>query len=257
MADDTKTLRTPGTPKRAIALLYAASLLALFGVLLAEFFVAYQVLADHPSHAPGLIKETYGAMLLGVALLAVQAALVYVGLFRPVRETSIELLRLRDALDQHSHHDELTKVLNRMAFDQMIVRELEGLKRYGAGFSGIMVDVDGFRHVNESLGYEVGDQVLYELAQMLKQHIRKADCIFRWRSGRFLILAAGIGDEQAGLFADKLAELVARHGFRHGAHITVTLGTAEAQAQDTPETFIFRVKTALSLAKDKTRAAAA
>lgn len=257
MADDATAPQAQKSPARATALLYAASLAALFGVLLFEFFVAYRLLADHPGPAPGLLKETYGAMLLGVALLAGQAALVFACLLKPVRESSIELKRLREALDQHCHHDELTKVLNRMAFDQMIGRELEGLKRYGAGFSGIMVDVDGFRAVNEALGYEVGDQVLYELAQLLKQHIRKADCIFRWRSGRFLILASGIGAEQAALFADKLREVVARHSFRQGVGVRVTLGAAEAQAQDSPETFIARVKTALALAKDKTHAAAA
>jgi len=237
-----------------MALLYAATLVALFAVLLVEFFVAYQLLADHPTHAPGLIKETYGAMVLGVALLAGQGVLVYAGLLRPVRENSLEIARLKDSLDQHCHHDELTKVLNRMAFDHMIVRDLESLKRYGAGFSGILVDVDGFRAVNDSLGYDVGDQVLYELAQLLKKHIRKADCLFRWRSGRFLVLAAGIEAEKAQLFADKLRELVAGHEFHHGTRIGVTLGVAQAEAQDTPEIFIARVKTALSLAKDMARA---
>ncbi len=237
-------------PGRAIALLYSASLAAIFGVLLCEFFVSYQLLTDHPTHAPGLIKETYGAMLLGVVLLAAQAVLVFAGLLKPVRDNSLEIAQLKESLDQHCHLDELTKVLNRMAFDHMIVRELEGLKRYGNSFSGIMVDVDGFRAVNESLGYELGDQVLYELAQLLKQHIRKADCIFRWRSGRFLILAEGIGADKAGIFAVKLRELVARHAFSHGARIGVTVGAAQAETLDTPESFSARVKTALSLAKE-------
>jgi diguanylate cyclase (GGDEF)-like protein len=256
MADEqTEIQRT--APGRATALLYAATLVAIFGVLLAEFFVAYQLLADHPSHSPGLIKETYGAMLLGVALLVCQAVLVYAGLLRPARENSLEIARLKDSLDQHCHHDELTKVLNRMAFDRMILSELERLKRYGTVFSGLMVDVDGFRAVNESLGYEAGDQVLYELAQLLKQNIRKADYIFRWRSGRFLILASSIEADKAGLFADKLRELVSRHDFCHGARICVTLGAAQADPLDTPEIFVSRVKTALSLAKDKARAAGA
>ena len=241
-------------PGRTVALLYSASLAAIFGVLLSEFFVSYQLLTDHPTHAPGLIKETYGAMLLGVVLLAGQAVLVFAGLLKPVRDNSLEIAQLRESLDQHCHLDELTKVLNRMAFDHMILRDLEGLKRYGGGFSGIMVDVEGFRAVNETLGYDLGDQVLYELAQLLKQHIRKADCIFRWRSGRFLILAEGIGADKAGIFADKLRELVSRHAFRHGARISVTVGAAQAEALDTPESFVARVKTSLALAKEAGRA---
>jgi diguanylate cyclase (GGDEF)-like protein len=253
MAEQSAALPAHRSPGRGTALFYAFTLVAIFGVLLTEFFVAYQLLADHPTHSPGLIKETYGALLLGAALLVAQAALVYAGLLRPMREGALEIARLKESLDQHCHHDELTKVLNRMAFDQMIVRELEALKRYGAGFSGIMVDVDGFRAVNESLGYEAGDQVLYELAQLLKQHIRKADCIFRWRSGRFLILASGIDADKAARFADKLREVVVQHDFRHKVRIGVTLGVAQAEALDTQETFVSRLKTALSLAKDKAR----
>ena len=255
MAEQPTAPQMRTTPGRLTALIYAATLVAIFAVLLTEFFVAYQLLADHPTHAPGLIKETYGALLLGVVLLAAQAVVVYTGLLRPVRENSLEIARLRDSLEQHCHHDELTKVYNRMAFDHMIVRELEALKRYGASFSGIMVDVNAFKGLNETLGYDTGDQLLYELAQLLKQHIRKADCIFRWRSGRFLILAAGIQADRAALFGEKLRELVARHSFRNGARIGVTLGVAQAEAQDTPEIFITRVKTALALAKDTAHAA--
>ncbi|MDP3427686.1 MAG: GGDEF domain-containing protein [Humidesulfovibrio sp.] len=254
MAEQSTAPQARKTPGRLTALIYAATLVAIFAVLLFEFFVAYQLLADHPSHAPGLIKNTYGALLLGVAVLAAQAVLVYTGLLRPVRENSLEIARLRESLDQHCHHDELTKVLNRMAFDQMIVRELEGLKRYGAGFSGIMIDVNSFKGLNEALGYDAGDQLLYDLAQLLKQHIRKADCIFRWRSGRFLILAAGIEADRAGLFGEKLRDLVARHSFRNGARIGVTLGVAQAEAQVSPETFVARVKSALALAKDAAHA---
>lgn len=257
MANDDTAPLPQKSPVRMAAALYAASLAAILGVLLAEFFVAYELLLSQPNQAPGLIKETYAAMLVGVAVLAGQAMLVYAGLLRPVRENALELARLKVSLDLHCHHDELTKVLNRTAFDQMIVRELESLKRYGAVFSGIMVDVDGFRAVNESLGYEAGDHMLFELAQFLKQRIRKADCIFRWRSGRFLILASGIGSEQATLFADKLRALVAQHSFHQGGHISVTLGAAQAEAQDSPEAFVARIKAALSQAKDKTHAAKA
>jgi len=190
---------------------------------------------------------------VGLVILGAQAALVYGALLRPYRECVAEIARLKTLLDQHSHHDELTKALNRMAFDHMIVRELENLKRYGAGLCGIMTDVDGFRAVNEQLGYEAGDLVLAELAQLLKQHVRKADCLFRWRSGRFLILASGINAEQGRRFAEKLRDVAVGHVFRQGVSLSVSLGVAQASAEDSPETFIARVKTALSLAKDKGR----
>ena len=74
---------------------------------------------------------------------------------------------------------------------------LEGLKRYGAGFSGIMAEAVGFQQLCESRGYEEGDRALAELARLLRANLRKADSLFRWRSGSFLILAPGIGAENA------------------------------------------------------------
>jgi diguanylate cyclase (GGDEF)-like protein len=242
------------TPQRTHGALYAASVLAIAAALASEFFIAYQLLLDHPGHARQLAGQTYAALAFGLLVLAAQAVLVYGALIRRVADNSAEIAQLKTALEQHCHHDELTKALNRMAFDHMIVREMEHLKRYGVALCGIMADVDGFRAVNEKIGYEAGDLVLAELAQLLKKNIRKADCLFRWRSGRFLVLAIGLDAEQCRHFAEKLRQVVAATTFRQGVRLSVTLGVAQATAEDSPETFIARVKTALSLAKDQGRA---
>jgi len=189
-------------------LLYLVCLAVATAALSAEFFVSFSLLRDHPGHAPGLVQEVYGIFIFGLLALAVQAVLVHVLLLRPLREARLRIAHLNQALDQRSHRDPLTGALNRTAFEHMALRELESLRRYGLGLCGIMLDVDGFRRVNEQLGYELGDQALVELAQLLKHHVRKADCVFRWRSGKFLILASGIDEEQARRFADKLRFLI-------------------------------------------------
>lgn len=236
---------------RNASLVYAATLAALALALLAEFLVAYSLLKDHPGHASSLSKELYAALAVGLLVLVAQAALVFGALVRPYREAAIRVEHLAHALDQHSHRDVLTGALNRTAFDQLIVREMEALRRYGVGFCGIMLDVDGFRHVNETKGYDAGDQVLFDLAQVIKQHMRRSDFLFRWRSGRFLILASGIGEDQARRFAEKLGQLVAGHTFRLGVRLTATLGVVRAQAEDSPELFTGRLKSALALAKEQ------
>jgi len=233
------------------ALVYSLCLALLCGVLFTLFFLTYSLLAAHPEHAPGLAQRAYAAVVLGVAALAVGAVAVFGGLVRPLREGHRRAQELRDALEQHSHHDPLTRALNRVAFDQMIVRALEALRRYGAGFCGLMADVDGFRAVNEAHGYEAGDRVLAELAQLLRGHIRKADSLFRWRSGRFLILAPGINAAQALALGAKLRELVAAHEFGGGVRLSLSLGVAQAQAEDTRDAFVGRVKAALARAKEQ------
>ncbi|MHC1752816.1 GGDEF domain-containing protein [Humidesulfovibrio sp.] len=248
--DDSLTL-TAVPPTRGVSLLYLASLAALAVVLVAGFLVAYSLFGALPSPDRLLVNVSYGVLAFGLLLLAAQAALVFGSLVRPYGEAALRVEHLAHALEQNSHRDMLTGALSRTAFDRLIVRELELLRRYGVGFCGIMLDVDGFRRVNEANGYEAGDQTLHELAQLLKLHMRRADFLFRWRSGRFLVLASGIDAEQGRRLAGKLAELVAGHPFRHGVRLSVCMGVAQALPQDAPELFAGRVKSALALAKDQ------
>jgi len=233
------------------SLLYLATLAVLAAALVAEFLVSYSVLSDHPDHALILGRQSYAALAVGFVALAGQAVLVFTALVRPYREAAIRVEHLAHALDQHSHRDALTGALNRTAFDQLIVRELEALRRYGVNLCGILLDADGFHQVNDAKGYETGDHVLHELAQLIRQHVRRADFVFRWRSGRFLILASGIGEEQGARFAEKLGKLVAGHTFRQEVRLTASLGVAKAQMEDSPELFVGRLKSALALAKEQ------
>lgn len=248
--DDSLTLASV-PPARGASLLYMASLAALAAVLVAAFLVSYSLLKESPAQDPVLVRIAYALLVFGLVMLAAQGVLVFMAFVRPYGEAAIRVEHLAHALEQHSHRDVLTGTLNRTAFDHFIVRELESLRRYGTGFCGLLLDVDGFRQVNASKGYEMGDQTLCDLAQLLKLHVRKADLLFRWRSGRFLVLAAGIDEEHARRFAHKLAELVAEHPFRLDVRLTACFGVGQAQAQDSPELFVGRLKSALSLAKEQ------
>jgi diguanylate cyclase (GGDEF)-like protein len=248
--DDSLTL-APAPPARGASLLYLASLAALAVTLVAGFLVTYSLLKEAPAPDPLLMRIAYALLAFGLVMLALQGGLVFAALVRPYGEAAIRVEHLAHALEQHSHRDLLTGALNRTAFDHIIVRELETLRRYGTGFCGLLLDVDGFRQVNAAKGYELGDQTLFDLAQLLKQHVRKADLLFRWRSGRFLILAAGIDEEHGQRLARKLAALLAEHPFRQGVRLTACLGVSQAQAQDTPELFVGRLKGSLALAKER------
>lgn len=251
MPQDERRPPEPAPPARVAFSLYLTLAAALAVCLVLEFSVAYGLLRDHPSHAPGLAQEVYAALVVSFLLLAAQAALVYFALVIPLRDAHQHAAQLAQTLDQHSHRDILTGALNRTAFDNLVVRELESLKRYGVGFCTIMLDVDGFRRVNDVHGYETGDAVLGELAKLLTANMRKADLLFRWRSGRFMVLATGLDEEHGRSFAAKLCAVVAGHGFRQGLRLTVCVGVAQAQPEDTPEHLVARVKAALGQAKEQ------
>lgn len=238
---------------RGVSLALWACLALAGAALAAEFLIACGLMADHD--APGLLRPAWGVLAGGLLSLAALGVLVHAALVRPYREAALRLEQLAQALEQHSHRDPLTGALNRTAYEQLAARELEALRRYGAGFCGIMLDADGLRRVNESHGYEAGDLALHELGMLLKRSVRKADLLFRWRSGKFLVLATGIGPEQAQILADKLRRLVDAHEFRPGVRLTAWTGVAQAQAEDSPEQFAARAKAALVLERERGAAA--
>lgn len=251
MSQDDAPGPVPTAPLRGAWALYAASALSLVGVFLSLALTAWQALDENPHHSLDLVQDIYECLALAGCIMVAQLPLVYFGLVRPCRRAAASVDSLTEALDRNSHRDLLTGTLNRTAFDQIIVRELDALRRYGVPFCGLMVDVDGFRALNERLGFQAGDHALSSLAGLLAAHVRRADFVFRWRSGRFLILASGIDAGQAARFAHKLCELVSGHDFGPAGRLTACIGLAQAKAEDSPEAFTTRLKAALLAAKAK------
>lgn len=235
-------------PGAAPALIHALCLALATGAMLTLFFAVRSLTAALPEHTAdaGLAGSAHAALALGLAALVLAGAAVSAGLVRPLRRAHWLMRELAQALDRHRHHDELTGALNRTAYDQMIVGALEGLKRYGAGFSGILAEASGFQALCESRGYEHGDRALAELARLLRANLRKADSLFRWRSGSFLILAPGISADQARTLAAKLGQLAAERELAGGARLPLTLGVTQADAGDTPESFTARALESLA-----------
>ncbi len=225
------------------------------GALLTLFYAVRSFLAAHPDHVDGLAGSADAALALGLAALVLAGATVFAGLVRPLRRADWIVGELAQALDRHRHRDELTGALNRTAYDQMIVGALEGLKRYGAGFCAIMAEARGFQRLCEEAGFEAGDRVLAELARLLRANLRKADSLFRWRSGSFLILAPGITEGQARLLAAKLERLAQERELAGGARLPLALGVVQADAGDTPESFATRALATLETAARPTAAA--
>ncbi len=234
---------------RSASFVHMACLALSAAALFAEFLIAYSLMVGGGATAP--LRPAWAILVAGLLLLALQGVLVQTALVRPLREAGLRVEQLAQAMEQHTHRDLLTGLLNRIAFEQMVVRELESLRRYGAGFCGVMLDAEGLRRVNETQGYEAGDLALHELGQLLKRNVRKADLLFRWRSGTFLLLATGIGPEQAQLFAEKLRRVVEGHEFRPGVRLGACVAVAQARPEDEPEQFVARMKTALALERER------
>jgi diguanylate cyclase (GGDEF)-like protein len=113
-----------------------------------------------------------------------------------LRRTNRRLEAAQSKLRRMVITDPLTGCRNRRFFEEVIGRELQRHRRYGIPMSVLFVDVDRFKAVNDTLGHDVGDRVLREVAAFLLSNIREADYVFRWGGDEFLVLLS-CGEEEA------------------------------------------------------------
>ena len=86
-------------------------------------------------------------------------------------------------------HDKLTGLFNRAYFDLVIKQEIKRAKRYGGGFTVHIVDINNFKHINDTYGHLHGDGILREFALMLKNSIRESDLLVRYGGDEFVIIS--------------------------------------------------------------------
>jgi GGDEF domain-containing protein len=86
---------------------------------------------------------------------------------------------LERELQRLSHHDSLTGLFNRRRFEEELRRQLTYTRRYGNGGALLVIDVDRFKQINDSLGHAAGDRALCQVAALLRDNLRGSDMIAR------------------------------------------------------------------------------
>ena len=98
----------------------------------------------------------------------------------------------RAQLDHLAYHDALTDLPNRLMFGDHLTRRLAEARRRDEMAAVLFFDLDGFKHINDSLGHNVGDMFLITVAQRLTQHLREVDTIARMGGDEFTIILSKV-----------------------------------------------------------------
>lgn len=131
--------------------------------------------------------------------------------------------------------DGLTAVYNKRYFTESLERELARVKRYRRELSLIMFDIDHFKKINDSFGHLAGDQVLKDLAQLVKGRTRSEEIVARYGGEEFTILVPETSLQGAVQLAENLRGLVESHEFifeDERIPITISLGVASLGAMN-------------------------
>ena len=120
-----------------------------------------------------------------------------------------ERIKLEEQLTHQAFHDSLTGLPNRSLFRDRLDQALARAKRSGEFIAVLLIDLDGFKQVNDSLGHDAGDQLLSEVARRFKHIVRESDTAARFGGDEFALLLECVTEREVVAFAQRLLDGVA------------------------------------------------
>ena len=152
--------------------------------------------------------------------------------------------------------DKLTGLYNRFKIDKELSSQKDNIDRndsYSCGL--ILIDIDYFKSINDTLGHLVGDCILKDISKLLKNNLRKTDIIGRWGGEEFLIILPFTSKDIAKKVAENLRALIEEHNFSYNMNrkITISIGVTEFSKSKSVEDTLLLVDNLLYKAKENGR----
>lgn len=160
-----------------------------------------------------------------------------------------ELQKTLVELDRIASTDRLTAAWNRRHLEEAVLAEMDRLKRYDQPLSQLVIDIDFFKRINDTYGHTVGDEVLVELASVVRATLRVADSLTRWGGEEFIVLCPNTALDTAAVLAERLREQVSNAIFPGVGKLTISIGVAECLTHESWEQWFARADHALYRAK--------
>ena len=164
--------------------------------------------------------------------------------------TSKELSDAYQKLAFVAGHDSLTDLLNRGRIEWVLRHLIEDTNKTHHTFSAIMIDIDSFKHINDTYGHSVGEDVLIRLADIMKNGVRPTDYAGRWGGDEFVILLPDTDIDQSEKVADRMRRNFAEADILpDGKAVTASFGVTTSYEGETLESFYRRMDSALYTTK--------
>jgi diguanylate cyclase (GGDEF)-like protein len=166
---------------------------------------------------------------------------------------AIDNVLLHQEAQRLSVTDGLTGLGNYRSFQQTLAREVDRAARFHRPLSLLMLDLDHFKQVNDAHGHQVGDAVLVQVADRIREEVREVDVVARYGGEEFVVVLPETGLEGAQHLADRICESIRARPLRTGAGdlaVTVSIGVAVyPEHGDSPASLVRAADLALYVAK--------
>lgn len=156
---------------------------------------------------------------------------------------------LESKYEQLASTDTLTSICNRYKIDNLLTRQIDITKRYQRPLSVIFIDLDGFKHINDTFGHKAGDTTLVSFAKLIQGLIRSSDFFGRWGGEEFMIILPETPINQAVILAEKLRQQVEDFTFDVIGNLTCSFGVTQLTQEDSEESLVARADMGLYQAK--------
>lgn len=170
----------------------------------------------------GTLMTSFNRMLITIEQQATEINTFATRLDAAYKELESTNARLKET----SFKDELTGLYNRRFFNLRLEEELSRYRRFNHPVSVVLLDLDGFKAVNDEFGHTVGDETLREVSQILMKHSRGINVVSRYGGDEFAVLLVETSKAGARLYADRIREVVAKFPFPRGKVMTASFGVA-------------------------------
>lgn len=170
---------------------------------------------------------------------------------RVLQQAEQEFDYLRSDVQKLALEDTLTKAGTRLKFDEALRGLINIASRFEHNYFGvIMLDIDNFKHVNDTFGHDYGDYVLKTLSSVVQENIRESDTFARWGGEEFVVLAPMNNLEQTKILAEKLRKNIENIDFHDIGQITCSFGAVVYSQGESDEDIMKRVDKLLYKAKN-------
>lgn len=176
--------------------------------------------------------------------------------FQNIETINRELEDANKQLEKVARYDMLSGLLNRASLVSAMDVEIERATRSEADLSGIMLDIDNFKEINDSHGHLYGDHVISEIGHRLLQSLRKYDQAGRYGGEEFFIILPDTGIEQAFLIAERFRKELQDNPIMHGGSasvVTASFGIAQFHIGETRTMWLSRADKLMYDAKQSGR----